>query len=94
MADTPLYQDLRVFTGNAHPTLARAICDYMETTLGESEVYQFSNENTFVRFNENIRARDIFLVQTISSPVNNHLMELFVMIDAARRASAGRITAV
>jgi ribose-phosphate pyrophosphokinase len=66
----------------------------METTLGESEVYQFSNENTFVRFNENIRARDIFLVQTISSPVNNHLMELFVMIDAARRASAGRITAV
>ena len=66
----------------------------METTLGQSEVYQFSNENTFVRFNENIRARDIFLVQTISSPVNNHLMELFVMIDAARRASAGRITAV
>ena len=94
MADTPLYQDLRVFTGNAHPALAQAICDYMETTLGESEVYQFSNENTFVRFNENIRARDIFLVQTISSPVNNHLMELFVMIDAARRASAGRITAV
>jgi ribose-phosphate pyrophosphokinase len=94
VADSPLYQDLRVFTGNAHPALARAICDYMETTLGESEVYQFSNENTFVRFNENIRARDVFLVQTISSPVNNNLMELFVMIDAARRASAGRITAV
>jgi len=66
----------------------------METTLGQSEVYQFSNENIFVRFNENIRERDIFLLQTISSPVNNHLMELFIMIDAARRASAGRITAV
>lgn len=94
MADSPLYQDLRVFTGNAHPALAKSICAYMETTLGESEVYQFSNENTFVRFNENIRERDIFLVQTISSPVNTHLMELFIMIDAARRASAGRITAV
>ena len=94
MADTPLFQDLRVFTGNAHPALAQSICDYMETTLGESEVYQFSNENIFVRFNENIRARDVFLVQTISSPVNTHLMELFLMIDAARRASAGRITAV
>jgi ribose-phosphate pyrophosphokinase len=90
----PLYQDLKVFTGNAHRTLAQAICDYLEMPLGECEVFEFSNENIFVRFNENIRARDVFLLQTISEPVNTHLMELFIMIDAARRASAGRITAV
>jgi ribose-phosphate pyrophosphokinase len=90
----PLYQDLKVFTGNAHPGLANAICDYLEMPLGQCEVFQFSNENIFVRFNENIRARDVFLVQTISEPVNTSLMELFIMIDAASRASAGRITAV
>jgi ribose-phosphate pyrophosphokinase len=90
----PLYQDLKVFTGNAHPSLAHAICDYLERPLGDCEVFQFSNENIFVHFNENIRARDVFLVQTISEPVNTHLMELFIMIDAASRASAGRITAV
>src|SRR2546427_807012 len=94
MADTPLYQDLKVFTGNAHPALASDICNYLEMPLGECEVFAFSNENIFVRFCENIRARDVFIVQTISSPVNKHLMELFIMIDAASRASAGRITAV
>jgi ribose-phosphate pyrophosphokinase len=90
----PLYQDLKVFTGNAHPALAQAICDYLEMPLGEAEVFQFTNENIFVRLNENVRARDVFILQTISSPVNTHLMELFIMIDAASRASAGRITAV
>ncbi len=94
MAEIPLYQDLKVFSGNAHPALAGAICDYLETPLGECEVFEFSNENIFVRFCENIRARDVFLVQPMSSPVNTRLMELFIMIDAARRASAGRITAV
>jgi ribose-phosphate pyrophosphokinase len=90
----PLYQDLKVFTGNAHPELARSICDYLELPLGDAEVFQFTNENIFVRLNENVRARDVFILQTISSPVNTHLMELFIMIDAASRASAGRITAV
>jgi ribose-phosphate pyrophosphokinase len=94
VAEAPLYQDLRVFTGNAHPALAGAICDYLEMPLGECEVFSFSNDNIFVRFNENIRARDVFLVQTMTPPVNTRLMELFIMIDAARRASAGRITAV
>jgi len=89
-----VYQELRVFSGNAHPELARAICDYLEMPLGQSEAFSFSNENIFVRFCENIRARDVFLVQPIVSPVNDRLMELFVMIDAAKRASAGRITAV
>jgi ribose-phosphate pyrophosphokinase len=94
MADTPLYQDLKVFTGNAHPVLAGDICSYLEMPLGECEVFEFSNENVFVHFQENIRARDVFLVQTMTPPVNTRLMELFIMIDAARRASAGRITAV
>jgi len=89
-----VYQELRVFSGNAHPELAQAICDYLEMPLGQCEVMKFSNENIFVRFCENIRARDVFLVQPIVSPVNDRLMELFVMIDAAKRASAGRITAV
>jgi ribose-phosphate pyrophosphokinase len=94
VTDIPLYQGLRVFTGNAHPDLAQSICDYLEISLGDCEVFEFSNENIFVRFNENIRSRDIFLVQTMTPPVNTRIMELFIMIDAARRASAGRITAV
>ncbi|UCH87185.1 MAG: ribose-phosphate pyrophosphokinase [Dehalococcoidia bacterium] len=89
-----MYQELRVFSGNAHPELAQAICDYLEMPLGQCEAFKFSNENIFVRFCENIRARDVFLVQPIVSPVSDRLMELFVMIDAAKRASAGRITAV
>ncbi len=94
MTDVPLFQGLKVFTGNAHPALAEAICGYLDMPLGQCEVFEFSNENIFVRFCENIRARDVFLVQPIASPVNTRLMELFIMIDAARRASAGRITAV
>jgi ribose-phosphate pyrophosphokinase len=94
VTDVPLFQGLKVFTGNAHPALAEAICGYLDMPLGQCEVFEFSNENIFVRFCENIRARDVFLVQPISSPVNTRLMELFIMIDAARRASAGRITAV
>jgi len=89
-----VYQELRIFSGNAHPDLALAICDYLETPPGRCEVFQFSNENIFVRFCENIRARDVFLLQPIVSPVNDRMMELFIMIDGAKRASAGRVTAV
>ncbi len=92
--ETPLYQELKVFTGNAHPALADDICEYLEKPLGQCQVFEFSNENIFVRFLENIRARDVFLVQPIAFPVNTRLMELFIMIDAAKRASAGRVTAV
>jgi ribose-phosphate pyrophosphokinase len=86
--------ELRVFSGNAHPELTKAITDYLGIPLGNCEVMQFSNENTFVRILENVRERDIFIVQPISSPVNSHLMELLIMIDAMKRASAKRITAV
>ncbi len=94
VTDVPLYTGLSIFSGNAHPALAGSICDYLEVPLGQCEVFEFSNENIFVRFCENIRARDVFLVQPIAFPVNTRLMELFIMIDAAKRASAGRITAV
>jgi ribose-phosphate pyrophosphokinase len=92
--NAPMYQELSIFTGNAHRALAQQICDYLGRPLGQCEVFQFSNENIFVQFCENIRQRDVFLVQPIASPVNTRLMELLIMIDAAKRASAGRITAV
>ena len=89
-----MYQDLSVFTGNAHPDLALSIARHLDIPLGECEVFQFSNDNIFVRIMENVRQRDVFLVQPIVSPVNTRLMELLIMIDAFKRASAGRITAV
>ena len=90
----PLFEDLRIFSGNSHPKLAQDICTYLNIELGKCEVFKFSNDNTFVWFKENIRERDVFLVQSFCSPVNDNIMELLIMIDAAKRASAGRITAV
>jgi len=86
--------ELKVFSGTAHPALARAVCDYLDIPLGEAEVFEFSNENIFVRILENVRERDVFIIQPICSPVNKSLVELLIMLDAFRRASAGRITAV
>ncbi len=86
--------ELKVFTGNAHPALAQAVCSYLGISLGKAEVFEFSNENIFVRILENVRERDVFIVQPLSSPVNKNLVELLIMIDAFKRASAGRITAV
>ncbi len=88
------FDELRVFTGNAHRQLAQSVCDYLQIPLGQAEVFKFSNDNTFVRILENIRQRDVFIVQPTCYPVNDHLMELLIMIDAAKRASAGRVTAV
>jgi ribose-phosphate pyrophosphokinase len=86
--------ELKVFSGSAHPALAQAVAEYLGTPLGECEVSEFSNENIFVRVLENVRQRDTFVVQPLSSPVNRNLVELLIMIDALKRASAGRITAV
>lgn len=86
--------ELKVFTGNAHPALAKGICDYLDIPLGKADVFEFSNENIFVRILENVRQRDVFVIQPICSPVNKSLVELLIMIDAFRRASAGRVTAV
>ena len=90
----PPFEELKVFTGNAHPQLARDICEYLRIPLSKLEAFKFSNDNTFVRILENVRQRDVFLVQSVCYPVNDNLMELLIMIDAAKRASAGRITAV
>ena len=89
-----MMDELKVFSGTAHPALARAVCDYLDIPLGEAEVFEFSNENIFIRILENVRERDVFIVQPICSPVNKSLVELLIMLDAFRRASAGRIIAV
>jgi ribose-phosphate pyrophosphokinase len=86
--------EMKVFSGNAHPALAQAVADYLGMPLGKCEVFEFSNENIFVRILENVRQRDTFVIQPISSPVNKNLVELLIMLDALKRASAGRITAV
>jgi len=86
--------ELKVFTGNAHPSLAQEVCEYLGIPLGKAEIFEFSNENIFIRILENVRERDVFLIQPLSSPVNKNLVELLIMIDAFKRASAGRITAV
>jgi len=89
-----LFDELKVFSGNGHPQLAQRVCEYLGLPLGKMDVFQFSNENIFVRILENVRQRDVFVVQPICSPVNKNLMELLIVIDAMKRASAGRITAV
>ena len=90
-----LYADqFEIYHGNANPDLARKICRYLGTEPGEPEVFQFANENIFVKILENVREKDVFLVQPTCHPVNQSIMELLIMIDAFKRASAGRITAV
>jgi len=86
--------EFSIYTGNANKALARKICRYLRTQLGRAEVFKFANDNIFVRVMENVREHDVFLVQPTSRPVNDSLMELLIMIDAFKRASAGRITAV
>jgi len=86
--------ELKVFTGNANPNLAKAVTEYLHIPLGQCEVFKFSNDNTFVRILENVRERDTFIIQPLCYPVNDSLVELLIMIDALKRASAERITAV
>ena len=83
-----------LYTGNANPELARKIARYLGRELGRAEVFEFANENIFVRIEDNARDRDVFVIQPTNSPVQKSIMELLIMIDAFKRASAGRITAV
>lgn len=85
---------LKIFCGNSNPALAKEICAYLKTPLGAADVVSFPDGESFVRINENIRGADVFIIQSTCNPANQNLMELFIMIDAARRASAQRITAV
>ena len=88
------YGELKIFAGTSHPGLGKKICKYLDITPGKAEIFKFSNDNTFVRILENIREKDVFIIQPASTPVNDNLMELLIFIDAAKRASAGRISAV
>jgi ribose-phosphate pyrophosphokinase len=93
--EAPVYSDsFDVYTGNANPGLARKICRYLGVPMGRAEVFSFSNENIFVKILDNVREKDVFVVQPTCRPVNQSIMELLILIDAFKRASAGRITAV
>ena len=85
---------MKVFNGTSNPPLARSICEYIGIELGKCTVSAFPDGETFVKIEENVRGEDVFLVQSTSPPTNHHLMEMFIMMDALRRASASRITAV
>lgn len=89
-----MLKEIKVFAGNANIKLAQDICNYMNIPLSRAEVRRFSDGEIFVEIGENVRGRDVFIIQPTCPPVNDHLMELVIMVDALRRASARRITAV
>lgn len=86
--------ELKIVTGNANPALADAICAFLGVPLSDATVSSFPDGETLVKINENIRGRDVFIIQPTCPPTNQNLMELLILVDAARRASAARITAV
>src|SRR5256714_9257907 len=86
--------DFVVLSGNSNVPLAREVCEYLQQPLGKCSLTKFSDGEIQIEIGENVRGRDVFLVQSTSTPVNDHLMELLILIDAARRASAASITAV
>ena len=87
-------KDVKVFSGNANPVVAQEICEYLGIPLSAAEVRRFSDGEIFIELGENVRGRDVFVIQPTCPPVNDNLMELVIMVDALRRASARRITAV
>ena len=86
--------NIKIFSGNSNPTLAWEICDYLGMPMGRATIKTFSDGEVFVEIGENVRGADVFVIQSTCPPVNNNLMELLIMIDALRRASSRRITAV
>src|SRR5260370_12054649 len=91
---TDPFGEMKIFAGSASQALARAICQHTESTLAKSETHVFSEGNVFVRVLENVRGRDVFIVQGTEYPVNDNFMELLFWIDAFKRASATQVTAV
>lgn len=83
-----------IFSGRAHPRIVTDICEYLQIEQGKIDVFKFSNDNTFVKILQNVRQKDVYIVQPTVPPVNDNIMEMLIMIDACKRASAGRITAV
>jgi ribose-phosphate pyrophosphokinase len=86
--------EMKIFTGRANPALAQEMCDYVGVPLGRATVNQFPDGETYVKIDENIRGMDVFIINPTCPPANDHLMEMLIMIDAAKRSSAQRITAV
>ena len=89
-----MYGELAIFGGSGNPALTQEIGDYLQVPLSQVDIVDFPNENIFIRLRQSVRGRDVFLIQPTCSPVNRNIMELLIMIDTLRRASAGRITAV
>ena len=87
------FERMRIFTGNANPKLAEAVVKHMGISLGRCIVGRFSDGEVMVELLENVRGRDVFVLQSTCAPTNDNLMEILVMVDALKRASAGRITA-
>lgn len=92
--DAAAYGELKLFCGNSVPNLGREIADYLRVPVGRVTLRRFADGETYCRYEENARGEDAFVIQSTCHPVNEHLMELLIMVDALRRASAGRITAV
>jgi ribose-phosphate pyrophosphokinase len=88
------YGELKIFSGRAHPALAQEICAYLGIPLGHLTLYNFSDGEDYCQIDENVRGADVFVLQPTCSPVNDHVMELLILLDAFRRSSASRITAV
>ncbi len=86
--------DLKIFTGRAHPELAKKVCDYLGLPVGRAIIGNFPDGEISCKIDEDIRGRDVFIIQPTCPPVNDNLMELLVMVDSCMRASADRITAV
>src|SRR5882757_9328157 len=92
MAETP--SNLKVFAGASHPDLAAEICDHLQIPLGRAHTTRFSNENLKIKIEENVREQDVFVVQSACPPLSEHIIELLIMLDALKHASARRVTAV
>src|SRR5688500_11482516 len=90
----PMSGELKVFSGRAHPVLTESICAYLNLAPGKVQAYEFSDGEIFCQIKENVRGSDVFVVQPTSQPVNDNLMELLIMLDAFKRSSASRVTAV
>jgi len=94
MAQLRMYGGIEIFSGTGSEELARKVCEYLNVPLSPREIVTFPNENIFVRLLTSVRGQDVFILQTTSSPVNYNIMELLLLLDTVKRASAGRITAV
>lgn len=90
----PMYGELKVFAGRSHPVLAKEICDYLGLELGKLETFNFADGEIFCQIQENVRGRDVYVIQSTSPPVNENVVELLIILDALKRSSAGRVTAV